>query len=106
MPAKRLPMRLLREILRLRYAGGLSQRAIARCLNQLVFPGGAGSTPAPAVLEGVRGVGYDATHHASSGNPNTSTFLDTIFIVMVGAGPPLQAAREAVEARSRLLSSC
>ena len=33
MPAKRLPMRLLREILRLRYAGGLSQRAIARCLS-------------------------------------------------------------------------
>ncbi len=33
MPAKRLPMRLLREILRLRYAGGLSQRAIARSLS-------------------------------------------------------------------------
>jgi transposase len=33
MPAKRLPMRLLREILRLRHAGNLSQREIARSLS-------------------------------------------------------------------------
>ena len=33
MPAKRLPMRYLREILRLRHAGGLSQREIARSLS-------------------------------------------------------------------------
>ena len=33
MPTKRLPMRLLREILRLRHAGGLSQRQIARSLS-------------------------------------------------------------------------
>ena len=33
MPPKRLPMRLLREILRLRHAGGLSQRQIARSLS-------------------------------------------------------------------------
>ena len=32
MPAKKLPMRLVREILRLRH-GGLSQRAIARSLS-------------------------------------------------------------------------
>ena len=32
MPAKKLPMRLLREILRLRH-GGLSQRQIARSLS-------------------------------------------------------------------------
>ncbi len=32
MPGKRLPMRYLREILRLRHAGGLSQREIARSL--------------------------------------------------------------------------
>lgn len=33
MPPKRLPMRYLREILRLRHAGGLSQREIARSLS-------------------------------------------------------------------------
>ena len=33
MPTKRLPMRLSREILRLRHAGGLSQRQIARSLS-------------------------------------------------------------------------
>ena len=33
MPAKRLPMRLLREILRLRHSGNLSQREIARSLS-------------------------------------------------------------------------
>ena len=33
MSAKRLPMRYLREILRLRHAGGLSQREIARSLS-------------------------------------------------------------------------
>lgn len=33
MPGKRLPMRYIREVLRLRHAGGLSQREIARSLS-------------------------------------------------------------------------
>ena len=33
MPGKRLPMRHIREVLRLRHAGGLSQRGIARSMS-------------------------------------------------------------------------